>query len=594
MFFRNPQKICDFFALGQEHTVIVGNHPQTDHHNNIHGYSHKNRQRAAQQATACHGANEPGAQERGAAHDGSGQSGLCHISYDAWGGANYLAHGKDVQNGDRQITAQRSYGSALDVNGRIADQDVIDNNLNDAANEHIHYRQIHIAVGLHERIGQQYRAVEDDANAQNPQQIGGSGQRLSGIAPEQSHDRSCQYTQTHRAGHCNQTHDPDGGFFQLLSLTVLFQGKLRGHSRQNADCDGCDESAGEIENGLGKVINTFEAVGLILGKACRTNELGHNHLGVNESDDLQSGGADGNGDGDGQQLFCGNTVGVHRAAGEGLFLPGATVAAIHIDQGDQRANGDAQNGTACGQRGILRRLHDDKGQTQTYHQLTGRFQDLTDGGGTHVALALEETPESRGLTHDQSGGTQAGDGCPGVGRIHKVGQRLAEAGHQNGACHTQSKENTPGGLIGSVNLAVVSQAACLSDHPAHGYGKTGGGDHQKDTVDVVSRGEVTKAGITDDASKGNLIQRANDLDNGHRRCQQGSAVEKGLLFVGCQRKPFFLTIQWERTAGLWHGWTSPAPHYAGQWFRTCRLRRGFYPLPWSVPHQIRWRCKQGC
>ena len=75
------------------------------------------------------------------------------------------------------------------------------------------------------------------------------------------------------------------------------------------------------------------------------------------------------------------------------------------------------------------------------------------------------------------------------------------------------------------------KGTCLGDHPAHGHGQPGGGDHQQHVIDVVGRVEVAEALFADDGVEGNFVQSADDLDNGGGHCEQRGALKKILLFL---------------------------------------------------------------
>ena len=83
--------------------------------------------------------------------------------------------------------------------------------------------------------------------------------------------------------------------------------------------------------------------------------------------------------------------------------------------------------------------------------------------------------------------------------------------------------DAPGGGINPADLIVVPQRAGLRDHPAHGYGEACGGDHQQNVVDFVSGGVVAEALLADDGVEGNLINGADDFNNGGSHGKQRGA-----------------------------------------------------------------------
>ena len=91
-------------------------------------------------------------------------------------------------------------------------------------------------------------------------------------------------------------------------------------------------------------------------------------------------------------------------------------------------------------------------------------------------------------------------------------------------------------MVNPPHLIIVLQRAGLGDHPAHGHRQACGGDHQQHIVDVVGRIEVAEALGADDGIQGDLIQGADDLDDGGGQGEQSGAVEKILLFLSVRHR----------------------------------------------------------
>lgn len=86
-------------------------------------------------------------------------------------------------------------------------------------------------------------------------------------------------------------------------------------------------------------------------------------------------------------------------------------------------------------------------------------------------------------------------------------------------------------MVNPAHLIVMVKGTGLRDHPAHGNGQPGGGDHQQYVIDVVGCVEVAEALLADDGVEGNFVQSADDLDNGRCHCEQRGALKKILLFL---------------------------------------------------------------
>ena len=87
----------------------------------------------------------------------------------------------------------------------------------------------------------------------------------------------------------------------------------------------------------------------------------------------------------------------------------------------------------------------------------------------------------------------------------------------------------------------MAQGAGLGDHPAHGYGETCGGDHQQHGVDLVGGGVVAEALGADDGIQGDLVQGADDLDNGGGHGQHGGTLKEILLLFRHKIAPYLLS-----------------------------------------------------
>ena len=158
------------------------------------------------------------------------------------------------------------------------------------------------------------------------------------------------------------------------------------------------------------------------------------------------------------------------------------------------------------------------------------FQNLTDGGGNHIALALEESPVGGDNAHQESAGAQAYNGKPGIGLLQSIRQLAAEEHHKARTGGTDDEEQGSGGLIDPPHLVFVAQGAGLADHAAHGHGQTCGGYQKQNGINVVGGGEIAVTLIADDHFQGQLVQRADDLHHSGGNGQKGRTVEEGLLF----------------------------------------------------------------
>ena len=160
-----------------------------------------------------------------------------------------------------------------------------------------------------------------------------------------------------------------------VSRTIAF-----GDGGNDTDGNGGDEGAGHVENGQAHTVNAPHGVGRGLGVA-QIQQLPHVNFGFQHGHQLQGGGAEGDGNGDGQQPPGGLPVGTRlflRPGQKGVALP---EAAEQIDRRNKAACRDAQNCAACGQRNLVGHFQDRQRRAHTHDQLHHGLQHLRNGGG---------------------------------------------------------------------------------------------------------------------------------------------------------------------------------------------------------------------
>ena len=420
-----------------------------------------------------------------------------------------------------------------------------------------------MAVGLHDGRGDQHQSVKDDGKAQNRHQPGRHCQIPAGISPQQGGDRLGQQGKAEGTGHGDQPGDPHGGFLRGLGFIIAAEGQVGSDGGNDTDGNGGDEGAGHVENGQAHTVNAPHGVGRGLGVA-QIQQLPHVNFGFQHGHQLQGGGAEGDGNGNGQQPPGGLPVGTRlflRPGQKGVALP---EAAEQVNRRDKTACRDAQNRAARGQRNLVGHFQNCQRRAHAHDQLHHGLQHLRNGGGQHVPLPLEEAPVGTHNADQQHAGAKAADGRPGVGLVLEGRQLAAEHRHQQTARNAQRQKNTPCGMVNPAHLIVVVKGAGLRDHPAHGHGQPGGGDHQQDVIDVVGRVEVAEALFADDGVEGNFVQSADDLDNGRCHCKQRGALKKILLFLHVRHGFILSAGKMRRDASLLRLFKQPGDGVFGQ------------------------------
>ena len=225
---------------------------------------------------------------------------------------------------------------------------------------------------------------------------------------------------------------------------------------------------------------------------------------------------------------------------------------MQIQHGHQTSERHTEDRAACRQRhvavlqgGLARRehkavfahaalagqLHDEPRQRQTHDQTGDRLKDLTDRGGGHVALPLEEAAVGGDHADQQHARRKRRNGCPGVfavGDKHRKGP--AKHQHHEASHDADGEEHIDGGLENAADLRLISERLRLGDHAAHRHGQTRCGDHEQHVVDVVGAVEVAEARRADDVVERGLEQEAHQLDEDRAERQDRRALQKGLFF----------------------------------------------------------------
>ena len=303
--------------------------------------------------------------------------------------------------------------------------------LENAAHQHIDHGPARVAVGLHNGGGDKDYGIKNDGNGQNPHQTCRKHQLLSGVKPQQGGDGFRENRKTDGAGHGNEACDPGSGFLRSLCFLIVEQGKLGGDGGDDADGDGGNKGAGHVEDGLGHAVNAPDGIRLTLGHA-GSQKPTHVDLGFQHGENLQPRRAHGNGNGDDQQAPGRGGKGIGGLSGVREVPEAFPEDGKEVHRAHQAACGDTQNGAAGSQGDAVCSPEQGHGGKDSHHQLYNRLQNLGDGGGEHIPLALEVAPEGTHDADQQHAGTETANGGPGVGLVLELGKLAAKHRHQEG------------------------------------------------------------------------------------------------------------------------------------------------------------------
>ena len=214
-------------------------------------------------------------------------------------------------------------------------------------------------------------------------------------------------------------------------------------------------------------------------------------------------------------------------------------------QGEDGTHGDAQDGpgghvfyaVAARLRQLLgdgclpALLQDEPGQGQADAYLAQGLQHLTDGGGLHVALALGVAPHTGQQAHTEHRRGQRPDSLGGHGVFLKGRQLLRAEEHQQGTRQAQNEEQPHGGAEDLPLLILPALGMCLAGELGDGQRQARRGEDHQEVVDQIGSVKVGLAHAAQNVVQRELVDRANELDDDHRRRQNGGAAQKGLLFL---------------------------------------------------------------
>ena len=175
-------------------------------------------------------------------------------------------------------------------------------------------------------------------------------------------------------------------------------------------------------------------------------------------------------------------------------------------------------------------LYQPVGQSQAYHQLTQGLDDLGDGGGRHVPVALSIAPEGGQTAHADDRRSQGADAGGSLVVVHQGGQLCRAKGHDEEGQHAQGKKQGQGQPEHPAHLVLPSGGVGLADQLGHGHGQARGGDGEQHGVDVVGVSEVGAALLPDDVDQRDLVEHADEFDHHDTHGQDGGSAEEGVLF----------------------------------------------------------------
>ena len=350
------QKFGYFFTFRQGFYILRPQNPQGDDQDPVDHHAGQNTAEGGQRVdtvgavAAENSGNKAAHGPRGGTHHGGSKHRL-DKELDVSGLlGGVFPHEEQVQHADGQVAAQGGDGRAMDVDLRVAHKDIVHDHLHYAAGDHGENRQLFLAVGLQDGVGQDHQADEDQGDAENPQ-VRACRQRVLRLHGQ--HQDLNGRGQHGKADACRQSEDgdePEGGGDDPIRLGVILPGQRRCGEGDQAHGDGVDEGGHHIGHIHGDAVLAVQHGGGLFGKAQTVLQAAHDDLGVDDVDDAHGGVAQRDGDADEQDLLDDLAAGGGNVQRLFPVLMGSQIGKEE-QHGDGRACCDADNGPGGAQLG---------------------------------------------------------------------------------------------------------------------------------------------------------------------------------------------------------------------------------------------------
>ena len=553
----NSGKLC---PAGDEAHILPCDDTHGDNADEIDGHRRRYGQAGGyKQLHIAAGADEAGRQAvhspGGSAHNKAG----AHGPGKGFEGSRRLpesnAHEYEVHDRHDKIAHQGAYGGAVDVYGGLSHQEPVDNYLYKSAADKGYHGQLLLAGGLKHGVFHQYKADEEGGHPHNTQQSGAGG---VAVGVEQVHYGITHHCQPDAHGHGDEGGDAHGILCGFHGFCPAASGEGGGDGGDDGYCKRRDKGGRQIEQSHGLAVDPVKHLGFIVTEAGGGLEPVHAELGVHRIEQGHDAGAEGDGDTDGQDTpdyFRGGVylvvvlgdvvIGPPASIGGGKRVVVPALIHDHVQQGDYRADGYAEDGAGRGRRLTHSGPDNDIGQNQPGDDLEEDLKHLVHGGGQHVAVTLAIAPVGRHQAHQQNGGGHGlyTQGCVRVFKI-LICQPFREEIQYHGKNHAddeEGKQRDPEGFFLLLNPAV---GVGLRHKAGQSHRQAGGCQGEKHIIDIVGAGEHGEALVTEDVPQGNLIYEAEDFHYHNAYSKYGGAVHIILSLYFCHCSPPAESDQW--------------------------------------------------
>ena len=190
----------------------------------------------------------------------------------------------------------------MDVDVRIPHQEIVHDDLDDAADDHGEDGRLLLAVGLQDSVGQDHQADEDEGDAQHLKM----GARRQGILPlgrqHQDHDGRGENTEADARRQGQNGDDAEGG--EMIRSAPAWSCRARAAAANGIKLmvTGYTKEATMLGISMAMLYWPFRAAADSSDSRQGVLQLAHDDLGVDDVQDAHCGVAEGDGDANGQDL----------------------------------------------------------------------------------------------------------------------------------------------------------------------------------------------------------------------------------------------------------------------------------------------------
>ena len=430
-------------------------------------------------------------------------------------------------------------GASVNIDARGADEGIVEDDFADYAGDHGIHGDALLMESLEDAAGGLDDGEEHHGQGREGQELRGGLEPLrgKGFQIKEGQDRLRQDAHANGAGEADEEGITDARIALGADGRLILHGLDGGDGRDQAHGNRQRQGGGNIDepdDHAGK--DAVEGSGRVPGQAGIHHAIDHDG-GINEGGKGNDAGADGDGDGDQNQPPDQGSPGGGRLQGLlGNGVKGRAAAEIaddHIQQGQTLHQGIAQEGAGRAIRHGA--AHAQGGQGQGNQHMTDLLNDLGNGRGHHILLALDKAAEGGEGTDQSDAGSDDPEAAGGLLHPDEADQEAIGEEHEQGKEDADAHQHGQGQAKNPLRAAGISLGQEMGHHAGDGHGETGAGNGEQQIIGRKNRLEEAETGVSQNAGQGNGIQNADDLIDDAGDAKDGNAFGNGFCLRGHEK-----------------------------------------------------------